>query len=335
MQTTSIALRALLFLVVSSTAPAAAAETALKIATLAPEGSSWMRMFHAWAQRIEARTDGRVRPRFYAGGIQGDERDMLRKIRLGQLSGAAITGIGLSSIAPEVRALEQARSYHDLDALRTALDGELRARFEARGFVLASWGDVGPVHLFSKKPIRTLADLRAARLWAWSDDPVSKLLVQVLALQGVPLGVPDVLPALSTGQVDAFFGSPLSTVALQWASHAGYMSTVVLSQATGALVIDKAVLDRLPAADRAVVRQESDALQAEVLRQVRVDNEQALVALRRRGVQPLELSPELIEALARAGTAIARSNAAGFTREFSDRVQQVMSRCCAAGGDAH
>src|SRR6476620_11122635 len=136
------------------------AQTTLKIATLAPEGSSWMKLFHSWQQKVEARTEGRVKIKFYSGGMMGDERDVLRKIRLGQISGAAITGIGLSSIAPEIRALEISRTYEELDGLRAALGPDIKKAFEAKGYILGSWGDVGPVHLFTNKPIKTLDDLR-------------------------------------------------------------------------------------------------------------------------------------------------------------------------------
>ena len=56
-------------------APVARAQNTFKIATLAPEGSSWMKLYHEWAQRIETDTSGRVKIKFYSGGVQGDERD--------------------------------------------------------------------------------------------------------------------------------------------------------------------------------------------------------------------------------------------------------------------
>lgn len=308
--------------------PPARSETVLKIATLAPEGSSWMRLFRTWAAAVDARTEGRVKVRLYSGGIQGDERDVLRKIRLGQLSGAAVTGIGLSSIAPEVRSIERALTYHDLDALRGALDGDLRSRFEERGFVLLGWSDVGPVHLFSQKPVRTLEDLRRLRLWLWTEDPVSRQLHETLALAGVPLGVPDVLPALTTGSVDAFFGSPLSTLALQWSGHVRYMSSITFGQATGALVLAKRAWEEIAAADQKILRQEADAMQAPSLAQVRADNEHSLATLKAHGITLVVPTPELRQSLELAGDAIARANRAGLSKAFAEKVQRVVDSCC-------
>src|SRR5262245_24126770 len=136
----------------------------LKIASLAPEGSSWMGIFKTFGSTVEKRTEGRITFKFYGGGSQGDERDMLRRIRLGQLAGAAITGIGLSAITREVRALDIARTYTELDALRARLGPMLQKRFEEKGFIIAGWGDVGPVHIFSNRPVRSIEDLRQTKL---------------------------------------------------------------------------------------------------------------------------------------------------------------------------
>src|SRR5262252_8121043 len=116
--------------------PSAHAQSVFKIATLAPEGSSWMKLFHEWANTVETRTEGRVKVKFYAGGVQGDERDVVKKIRLGQLQGAALTGIGISAICPEARTFDIARSEAELDALRAAIGDDVRKKLEEKGFVL-------------------------------------------------------------------------------------------------------------------------------------------------------------------------------------------------------
>ncbi|HEY7955702.1 MAG TPA: TRAP transporter substrate-binding protein DctP [Polyangia bacterium] len=303
-------------------APASAAT--LKIATLAPEGSSWMILFHKWARAVESRTDGRVKVKFYAGGIEGDEADVLRKIRLGQISGAALTGIGLSSICPEVRAFDIARSYEELDALRAAIGDEIKQKFLAKGFLVAAWGEVGPIHLFSSKPVKSMADLRGLRLWLWTEDPVSKALFATLGLHGVPMGVPDVLPGLSTGQIDSFFGSPLSTLALQWSSHVKYMTELVVGEATGATVLSKRVWDAIAPADQQVMKEEGDKMQKVVLAQVRSDNAKALEAMKSRGLTVVSTPPELGRELDRRGEAVARAAGSQLDKNFQAKVQKVV-----------
>jgi len=304
--------------------PAQADTVTLKIATLAPEGSAWMKLSHDWQRKVEERTQGRVKVKWYAGGVQGDERDVLRKIRLGQISGASITGIGLSAIAPEVRALELARTYEELDKLRAELGPDIKKAFEAKGFVLGSWGDVGPVHLFSSKPVKTLDDLRSVKLWLWSDDPVSKQLFTALQLHGVPMGVPEVLPGLSTGQIDSFFGSPLSTLALQWAGHVKYMSANTMSEACGATILAKTAWDKIAPADQQILLDEAQAMQAEVLKQVRADNERSLAAMKQKGLQVVEFSPELQQALDQAEEKVARSNEGDLSKDFRAKVEKMV-----------
>ncbi len=302
----------------------ARAQVIIKMATLAPEGSSWMRLFHEFAGKVETRTSGRVKFKFYAGGMQGDEMDCLRKIRLGQLSGAAITAIGLASIAPEARALEIARNYEELDGLRKILGDDIKAALATHGFVLGAWGDVGPVRIFSNRPIRSMDDMRATKMWLWAQDPVSKALFEQLKLHGVPMGVPDVLPGLSTGSIDAFFGAPLSTVALQWGTHAKYVSSMVVSQATGATVISKAVWDKLTPDDQKIMTEEAAAMQDKVIAQVRADNTKALDGMKKAGLEEVPTPKALQEELAHAGEAVARAAGKNVPAEFQAKVQKIV-----------
>lgn len=309
----------------------------LKIATLAPEGSSWLKLFHKWQSVVEARTQGRVRIKLYPGGMQGDEKDMLRKIRLGSLSGAAITAIGLSAITPEVRVLEVCRSYAELDHAREKLDGLLRHAFENHGYVLVGWGDVGPVHLFSQKPMRTLEELQTGKLWMFNDDALTRRSFAALGLHGTPLAIPEVLPALSTGMIDTFIGAPLSTLALQWYPHARYMTSSVLGQATGAVVIGKAQWDALAPADRALLLDTGRELQAEVTAQVRIDNAQAWETLKARGIQVVEVPPALEREMMVRMSKVALANmdlvlgeidravgASGASKEFQLAVRRLL-----------
>jgi TRAP-type C4-dicarboxylate transport system substrate-binding protein len=302
----------------------ASAQTVLKIATLAPEGSSWMKLSHEWQRSVEARTAGRVKVKYYAGGVQGDERDMLRKMRLGQLAGAELTAIGLAAIDSEVRALDGARTYEELDYARSVLGERLRKRFEEKGFVLLGWGDIGPIYLFSNRPVRAMEDWKHLKLWMWSDDPVTRKLLAALEVQGVPLGVPDVLPALATGQIDAFFASPLAALALQWSTHAKYATSTVMGQATGATVIYKPVWDALSAEDQKAIRDEAHAIEQRVIDQVRGDNTRALETMKVRGLAVVPTPPELERELEVRGWKVATEAGASYPQEFQDLVKQVI-----------
>jgi len=276
----------------------AAAQTVIKLATLAPEGSSWMNLFHEWARNVESHTAGKVKVKFYAGGVAGDERDAVRKMRLGQLNAAAVTAIGLGLIQSEVRVLELpmlVKSYAELDHVRNAMDADIRKKFEEKGYVLLGWGDVGPVHIFSNTPLKSKADLTQTKLWAWTDDPIVKTMFKQLGSNGVPLGVPDVLTSLQTGLINACYGSPLSMVALQWYTKVKYMTSLQLSQAIGATVITKRDWDKLGAPEQKILLDDSKAMQDKLLKTIRADNDKALASIKAAGVQVVETPPAMVK----------------------------------------
>jgi TRAP-type C4-dicarboxylate transport system substrate-binding protein len=308
--------------------PAAAEDTkVIKIATLAPEGSSWMKLFHEWAATIEKRSG--VKVKFYAGGVAGDERDAVRKMRLGQLNGAAVTAIGLGLIQPEVRVLELPFLFKDadeLDWLRTKLAPEFAKKFEDKGYVLLGWGDVGPVNVFTNIPIKSKADLQQTKLWAWVDDPLVRTLFQQLGLNGVPLGVPDVLPALQTGLINACYGSALSTLALQWHSKVKYITSMVLSQSVGAIVMKKEAWDGLSADAKNIITEESKTLQGKLLKMVRADNKTALAKMQQQGLQVVTTPPELVTEFGKEADKMAgKLEGQVYTKEFRQRVEQMIA----------
>ncbi len=304
-------------------------EHVLKLGTLAPEGTSWMRAGHEWADALAARSGGRLRVRLFAGGVMGDEREMVHRVRTGQLAGAAITTVGLSVIQSDLLVLEQPmffRGYAELDHVRARLDDELRRRFVERGFVLLAWADVGEVHIFSKAPLRTRADLDRARVWSWVDDPVSRSLIQELHVRGVPLGAPDVLAAFERGLVDVCYGSPLAVLAFQWHSHVRYMTSRSVSLGVGALLLAKRDFDALPPDLQQILVEESKRLEARLVPLVREDDARALAALKRGGLQVVAVPAPLVEEF-QAASERTRDHLDGseYGHELRLRVERVLS----------
>ena len=307
------------------------AQTVLKIATLAPDGSSWMNLFREWGRNVEAKSGGKVKIKFFAGGSQGDERDAVRKMRLGQLSGAAVTAIGLGLIQPEVRVLELPmliKTYGELDHVRNAMDADFKKKFEEKGYVLLGWGDVGPVYIFSNTPIKSKADLLQTKLWAWTDDPLVKTMFRQLGSNGVPLGVPDVLTSLQTGLINACYGSPLSMVALQWYTKVKFMTSMQLSQAIGASVVTKRDWDKLGPDMQKVVMDEAKVMEKKLLTTIRADNDKALASMKAAGVQVIETPPAMqqeFEAQAVALRPILEKDPVVYTHEFRAKVEKLLA----------
>ncbi len=300
-----------------------------KIATLAPEGSSWMNLFHTWGKAVEEHSAGKIKVKFYPGGVAGDERDAVRKMRLGQINGAAVTAIGLGLIQSEIRVLELPLLIHDyaeLDYVRNKFNDEIRKKFEDKGYVLLAWGDVGPVHIFSNVEIKSKGDLKQTKLWAWVDDPLVRALFQQLGANGVPLGVPDVLPSLQTGLINACYGSPLSTLALQWYTKVKYMTKLHISQAIGATVVTKKDFDKLTPELQKVLLADSKELETKVLKQIREDNEKALVSMKQAGLQVVDSPPEMVKDFTEQAVAIrTKLEPSVYTHDWREKVEKALA----------
>jgi TRAP-type transport system periplasmic protein len=279
----------------------------IRLATLAPDGSSWMKVLSKGGAEIETKTEGRVKIKYYAGGVQGDERDVVRKINLGQLDGAAVTSVGLSMVDESIRVLELPRMFttvQELDYVADKMWPYFVKKFEKKGFRLNDRGDVGWIYLLAKSEMKTTADVKGAKIWLWSDDTLVKAMYSRLGVSGVPLGVPEVEPALSTGRINACYGSPLAAVALQWNTKVKYMSSMPMSYAIGATIVKIDTINKVSADDQNLVTKISKGMQKTLRKQIRKDNESAKKQMERKGVKVVDASPELIADFDKAANAV-------------------------------
>ncbi len=222
----------------------------IKLATLAPSGSPWHELLQDLAAEWAEISGGKVLLRIYPGGVAGDEADMVRKIRIGQLHAAAITNNGLSKIAREVSALTipmAAGSWEDLDRVRQALAPQLAALFEAKGFVILNWGDAGWVRFFVPNPRPSVEAVRQARLFVWSGDDQAVEIWKSAAFNVVPLSATDILPGLQTGMIDAISTTPVIALANQWFPFTPYMIEMPWAPLIGATVIAAGKWNQIPA----------------------------------------------------------------------------------------
>lgn len=260
----------------------------LKIASLAPKGSSWMNSFEKMNREIHKATKGEVALKIYGGGVMGDESAMVRKMRTGQLDGGALTSVGLGDIEPQILVLQLPltfKNYAELDHVRDQMSERLTKLLADKGFVLIMWGDVGFNYIFSNEPVATPADIKKTKMWVWDADPISKQVMDVAGVNGTLLGVPDVLPSLSTGVIDAFNNSPYGAVALQWHSKAKYVTNLRLAVVIGGVVLNKKSWEALPAEHRKTVQEIASKQGAELLTQIRKDNESAIKTIEKSGVK--------------------------------------------------
>lgn len=268
-----------------------AAKTVLKIATLAPDGSTWHKAFKQVAREIKARTEGAIDIKIYAGGVMGDEPAMVRKMRTGQLDGAAVTSVGLGDINQQLLMLQLPllfRNDAELDKVRTAMSDKFTKLLADSGFVLSGWGDVGPGFLFSNTPIKQPSDAKSTKMWVWDSDPVSKEVMKIAGVNAVPLGVPDVLPSLQTGVIDAFTNSPYGAIALQWYTKAAYVTNLKLAMTIGGSVMTAKTWESLTDDQRTEMQAVANETHDKLLRRIRSDNKKAMKTLVDKGIQVVE-----------------------------------------------
>jgi TRAP-type C4-dicarboxylate transport system substrate-binding protein len=335
----SLLCSAVLLLLATSPALAQKAEKAaveIKVATLAPEGSTWMKTMHKIDDDVRAKTQNRVGFKFFPGGVQGDEKDVIRKMRNGQVHGAAFTGFGLGSIVPEVRVLELPFMFDNLDELdyvRTQTNDYYEKAFDEKGYTLFGWTDVGFVYLFTKNPVHSPNDMAAQLWWIWSGDPLAEIFFKAFKIAPIPLAAPDVLTSLQTGVVDAVYASPLACVALQWYSRVKYMSDMPITHGISAVVVSKKSLAGVSDADLAVIKEISHQHLADLTAKTRVQNNEAIEEIKKEGVQVVPVDPAARKEFAERGRA-AWSDGVGtlYSQELLDRMKKMLADYRASHG---
>jgi TRAP-type C4-dicarboxylate transport system substrate-binding protein len=297
-----------------ATLPGLARAVEIKLATIAPEGSSWMKDLRAAGKEVADRTGGRVVLKFYGGGIQGPDKKVLRKIRIGQLQGGIFTANGLAERYPDMNLYGLAllfNSQAEVDFVRSKLDATLIAGLEQAGFASYGFAGGGFAYLMSNKPVKRLEDLRSQKVWLPEGDEASFAAMQALNLSPVVLPVTDVMTGLETGLLDIVASPPVGAVVLQWYTKVKYVTAQPLAYTMGVMAIDKQALAPVAAADQAVLREVMTRLYERLDAQGRTDNVKAEEALKANGLQ--FVTPDASE-LPRWRSAVETANADLATR---------------------
>jgi TRAP-type transport system periplasmic protein len=296
-----VAARALplaLGLLLLTAAAQAAPPVLVKMATLVPDGSSWHLILKETAEQWKTLSGGRVNVRLYAGGVAGDDPDVVRKMRLGTLNAGVLTSVGVAEIDSSVYALGVPLMYDSYEEVYYVLDKmrpTLEARLEAKGFVVLNWADGGWVHFFTQSPVATPDDLRKLKLFSWAGDSESVEVWRSAGFNPVPLPATEIATALQTGLVNALPSPPQVAVISQYYTHARNMTDLRWQLLLGATVIHKATWEKVPADARQALlesaRENGRRLQAEI----RKSGEKDIESMRKRG-----LNVVAVDAAARA-----------------------------------
>jgi TRAP-type transport system periplasmic protein len=258
----------------------------IRVASLAPRDSDLSKRFLKLDRKLRSVTNNAWGLRLYPGGVAGDEPDVLRKMRIGQIDASSITTTGLSQIVREVAVLDTPGVINDY-AQFTAVTNELRPQwdrtFAQAGFELIAWGETGQYRWFSKSPVRSPSDLRNVRPWVWPASWILKEIYHVIGCNGVPLGVPEVYGALQTGMIDAVISTSVALVSLQWHGKLSHVTEPTFGVLANALVMSRDRWKMLPPEAARVIERDARSAASQDRVEVRQADRTAYARLLERG----------------------------------------------------
>jgi TRAP-type C4-dicarboxylate transport system substrate-binding protein len=272
--------------------PVLSAKT-IKIATLSPAGTFWMKQMREGAEKIKEKTQGRVKFKFYPGGVMGNDENVLRKMRIGQLHGGAVTIGSLAQVIPDATIYGLPYLFSSLDdaeQIRKTTDPMLVQEYEKKGFITFGFAQGGFSYLMSSKPIRSLDDLRARKSWIPENSDVGLAVYRYVGVSPITLPLSDVLTGLQTGLIDTIVTSPIGALALQWHTHIKYVTDQPLNYLVGTMIVDKKVFDKISPADQVIVRQVMGDVYKKIDEQNKIDNIAARQALINQGIEFLKIN---------------------------------------------
>ena len=267
------------------------------LGTLAPDGTSYHRMLLEMREKWRKAPGGGVNLRVYAGGKMGGEAKMVSQMRLGALDAALLTAAGLSEIELGVSGLQNVpmmfHSLDELDYVSEKLRPMLTKRLEKAGFVVLFWGDTGWVRFFSKEPMLTPDDLKKTKMFVWTGNPAFTEMLKEGGLQPVPLETADIVPMLDTGLITSVSLPPFVALAGQVYSRAPHMLDLNWAPLTGALVVRKAVWDKIPAEAKETLLAAAEEAGKSNKAQGRAESDKAVIAMKAKGLTVHSVTPQL------------------------------------------
>ncbi|MGE5313434.1 MAG: TRAP transporter substrate-binding protein DctP [Acidobacteriota bacterium] len=301
----------------------------IKFATLAPEGSTWINIMKEYDAAIRKESGGRLGFKIYAGGVAGDEKDVLRKIRMNQFQSAGITGVGMGEIAKEVRILDMPflfKNHGEVDYVMNKFDGEFRQAFERNGYVLLGWAEVGFVYVFTNTPVYKVSDMKNVKMWAWEGDPVADAAFKAMGVNYIPLSITDVLQSVQTKMINGFYSVPLATVSLQWYTAVKYMLDYPLTNSAGSVVISKNMYDKMPKDLQDILLKNGRIYMRKLTEQSRKDNIKSLDVLKKNKIQFTKPDPKEAATYDEIGRTARRSLVGKmYTQDLLNRIEGAVN----------
>ena len=298
-----------------------------KLATLAPEGSNFMKAFNKLNQEIIEKAGGEVEFRVYTGGVMGNDADLLRKIRVGQIQGGALTGGGASAVYPDLDAMSVPllfRTYDEVDYVLSKMTPRFDSELEKKGYIALGWTEGGFAYIMSQAPIRSVQDLKGKKVWIPQGDPIGQIVFEKAGVPPIPLSLPDVITSLQTHQLNTVCTSPVGALILQWHTKIKYITKDPLLFVYGVVMVNKKSFDKISPQNQKIIKELFAKYFKELNFQTRKDNDAALDTMTKRGIELVSVTPEnhagLVRLIDEAKVELYKKGI--FTKETVDMIEK-------------
>jgi TRAP-type transport system periplasmic protein len=263
------------------------AQQSLKIATLAPDGSTWMKELRAAGSEITTATQGRVTIKYFPGGVMGNDTVVIRKMRLGQLQGGVLTSSELGTVYPDATIYSMPflfDTWAQVDKTRAQIDPLLAKGFETKGYKMMGASGIGFAYIMGTNPIRTRADMNSVKLWIPQNDQIAERVFKQGGISPIPLPLGDVFTSLQTGLVNTVANTPSGAVTLQWHGKVKSMVDLPMSFVVGFMVLDMKAFQKISPADQAIISKVYAAAAKRMDANIKRDDAAALEAMKKQGL---------------------------------------------------
>jgi TRAP-type C4-dicarboxylate transport system substrate-binding protein len=267
--------------------PRPATAVTIKLATLVPDRSVWGIVLSEMASEWKEATNGQVNLRIYPGGVAGDDPDIVRKMRIGQLHAGTLTQTGLSEIDTAFNLFNTPlffRSFDEYFYVLEQLQPALEKRLTDRGFELLHWGHGGWIHLFATSPVESVDDLKKLKLFVWAGSDRLVRWWREAGYKPVPLAFPDVPMGFQTGMLEAMPNTPLAALSFQNYRNTPYMLGMGFAPFIGATLVTTKAWNRLEVSDRKAIMDSVNKAAERFRTEVPEQDAKAIIEMEKRGL---------------------------------------------------
>ncbi len=305
LNTTAVLVMAVIGLALAA-APAAAGKQpayVFKMATIAPKGTGWARQFEEiMLPEVQRVTGGEVGFKCFWGGVMGDDEDIIKKMRVGQIDTAAVSGQGVGTVCPAMTVLELPflfNDYGEVDYIRRKMFTSFDRLTAAQGFKLIFWVDQDFDQIYSTRyDFSSLDQFKAARFLTWY-GPVEEKCLEALGASPIPVNVPEAASSVRQGVVDSLICPAFGIIGFQMQSQIKYVNPIRIRYSPALAIFSTSAWARLPQKYREPMDSKRDELVTKFLKATREANDKALAALTRYGVKKTRVDPKLMEEIRR------------------------------------